>query len=363
MSANQPTRLVGNLSDDSFWKEYPVLETFFSAAKAFIRHDENTVKTWAASRDWFMEEWGRDTFISLPGLLLVPKRFDEAKENIRQQFARHIKRGLIPNRIPGGVAYYNTVDASMWFIQAIKAYYEYSGDLTFVFEMLGSISEVIEYYKNGTSYFLYGKDQIIKMDAEDSLIISPVQATWMDADISFNGTGVITPRNGKVVEINALWYSNLRFIAALERHFGRIDKALEHDLIADKVKVSFNSKFWNYRENALRDCIEGDSHGDAIRPNMLFAISHGGDLLPTERKISVFEYARKDLLTPGGLRTLSSRDSQYIGIYNTYLPIHEKDRAYHQGTVWPWLMGTYCDSLAIVCPRLLVKLPRFLDLW
>ncbi|MBN2095577.1 MAG: hypothetical protein JW727_06005 [Candidatus Aenigmarchaeota archaeon] len=347
MIANQDLQISCDINDNSFWSNYPVLETFLSATRQFVRREDGTVKIWAASRDWFMEEWGRDTFISLPGIHLVPKRLGDAKENMRQ-FSSLISKGLIPNRIAGGFSQYNTVDASLWFIQALKSYYDYSGDLNFVLEMRGTVTEILEYYKNGTSYFLHGEGQAIKMDSEDCLIMSPAQATWMDADFSFNGTSPVTPRNGKAVEVNALWYSALRFAACLERRFGGADKAVEYGRLADKVRQSFNLKFWNPEEKALRDCIEGDPHGGAIRPNMLFAISHGGDLLPIDRKILVFECAKRDLLTPGGLRTLSPRDSHYIGTYNTHLPMHEKDKAYHQGTAWPWIMGTYCDSLAIV---------------
>jgi predicted glycogen debranching enzyme len=149
----------------------------------------------------------------------------------------------------------------------------------------------------------------------------------------------VTPRNGKAVEINALWYDNIRFLAKLERYEKNLLKAKDYDSLADDIKESFNSKFWNSSENALLDVIEGDSHGGAIRPNMVLAVSHGGDLLPKNRRIGVVKSARKDLLTPGGLRTLSPRDSQYRGVYYTYLPINEKDLAYHQGTAWPWLIG------------------------
>jgi predicted glycogen debranching enzyme len=344
---NQPTQIVGFGDDDSFCTEYKVYETLVQAASTFVKHVDGSVQIWAASRDWFLEEWGRDTFISLPGLLLVTGLFDEARKVI-ENFATYEKDGLIPNRIQKDKIEYNTADAPMWFIQAVKSYSEYTGDLNFVRATLPVVRRIIGAYKNGTSYERFGADQKIKMDDNDALIASPSQATWMDADPSGTGKTIVTPRNGKTVEINALWYDNLRFLARLEMQERNSLEARDYALLADDVKRSFNGKFWNLSENTLLDVIEGDPHGGAIRPNMILAVSHGGDLLPEERKTAVFESAKKDLLTPGGLRSLSPRDSFYTGTYNTYLPIERKDLAYHQGTAWPWLIGPFCDSLAVV---------------
>jgi predicted glycogen debranching enzyme len=341
MTGNQSTKLVGFLYEDL------ILDTFVRAADTFVKHQDGITQIWAASRDWFLEEWGRDTFISLPGILLATKRFSEATE-IMKNFAEHEKNGLIPNRIQKEKTIYNTADAPMWFIQAAKSYWKYSGDLNFVREMLPLLRKIVDCYRKGTSYHRFGNDQIIKMDENDALIMSPAQATWMDADPSGTGQAIVTPRNGKTVEINALWYDNLRFIAKLEKHEKNLTNARDYDSLAGNVKDSFNGKFWNAPENTLFDVVEGDPHGGAIRPNMVFVVSHGGDLLPDNRKTAVFESAKKDLLTPGGLRSLSPRDSHYIGVYDTYLPIDRKDWAYHQGTVWPWLIGPFCDALAIV---------------
>jgi glycogen debranching enzyme len=150
------------------------------------------------------------------------------------------------------------------------------------------------------------------------------------------------------VEVNALWYSSLKFAALAESKVGEEFQGVAYDELASLVKKSFNERFWNPSENALFDVIDGDQHRGAIRPNMIFAVSHGEDLLSLERQISVFYSVTKDLLAPFGLRSLSPRDSHYRGRYETEKPPAEKDLAYHQGTVWPWLLGGYADALVRV---------------
>jgi predicted glycogen debranching enzyme len=248
------------------------------------------------------------------------------------------------------------VDGSLWFIQAVKKYAESSRDWDFAVEMLPVMRRIMDRYASGTGYSRYGRFNRISMDS-DGLIVSPAQATWMDADPDGRDQPV-TPRNGKAVEINALWYADLKFMALMERRLSHEASAQALADRAELVKKSFNEKFWFETEEnkrfwgesggALRDVIEGDPHSSAIRPNMLFAVSHGDDLLTPERQQSVVLAATKDLLTPYGLRTLSFRDSQYHAVYDTSRPPVEKDQAYHQGTVWPWLMGAYADALARV---------------
>jgi glycogen debranching enzyme len=216
------------------------------------------------------------------------------------------------------------------------------------------VRRIMARYQSGTGYQRYGRFNAIKIDA-DGLVSTPAQATWMDADPDGKDRPV-TPRNGKAVEINALWYANLRFLADVERRSGGAAAAASADALADKVKLSFNEKFWFYNEDnrrawggdggALRDVVDGDPHGDAIRPNMIFAASIGGDLLTPERRRAVVLAVTKDLLTRYGLRTLSPRDSWYRETYDTTRPASEKDLAYHQGTVWPWLIGAYAEALA-----------------
>jgi len=353
------------MREGNIWKAAePLWSAFKVAGDSFVKHFNDSVQIWAASLDWFQEEWGRDTFISLPGLLLSTGRAAEAKENMRN-FAKYEHDGLIPNRIwdasrwspakPDGVEY-NTVDGSMWFVQAVRTYAQTTKDTAFVAEMLPLLRRVMDRYASGTGYNRYGRFNRIYMDT-DGLIVSPAQATWMDADPEGRDQPV-TPRNGKAVEINALWYANLRFLARLERQSGHEPAARVLDARADLVKKSFNEKFWFVTEDnkkawggsggALADVVEGDPHSDAIRPNMLFAVSRGEDLLSPERQAAVVQAATRDLLTPYGMRTLSYRDSAYHATYDTSKPPLEKDQAYHQGTVWPWLMGAYVDALARV---------------
>jgi len=331
MAANQETILK---IDEFSWDKYPVLDTLRNAANMFVKNANGEVQIWAASRDWFMHEYGRDTFISLPGLLLVNGRFDEAK-SIFRRFAKLENNGLIPNTIQNNNVEYNSADASMWFFQALKSYLKYTSDVEFIRDMLPVVRRIVGSYKHGTSYERYGRELKIRMD-EDGLIISPEQGTWMDADC-FGKCKPITPRNGKVVEINALWYDNLRFLSILDK---------DYVSLADQVKKSFNKKFWNKSQKCLYDVIEGDPHGNAIRPNMLFAVC--SDLLSKVKQKAVVKKVTEELLTPGGLRTLSPKDSYYIGTYDTSLPVEQKDLAYHQGTAWPWLMGAYCDALVKV---------------
>jgi glycogen debranching enzyme len=354
--ARPQLRMLKASREGDVWKaQDAVRAAFTAAADAFVKRDGDSVQIWAASMDWFLEEWGRDTFISLPGLLLTTGRFEDAKSVLRR-FAAFEKGGLIPNKTDGKNAEYNTADAPMWYVQAIKSYAEASGDWAFVDEMAPVVRRIMAGYEKGASYERYGRRNRIYMDA-DGLVVTPAQATWMDADPEGRDKPV-TPRNGKTVEINALWYANLRFLADLEARAGDAKAAAARGALADKVKASFNAKFWFETEDnrrawggtggALRDVVEGDPHGDAIRPNMLFAVSRGGDLLTPERRRAVVLAATRDLLTRKGPRTLSDRDGGYRARYDTSKPPLEKDLAYHQGTVWPWLMGAFAESLAQV---------------
>lgn len=336
-----------HVDSQEFLNNARTLSVLQDAAKTFIKHTDSTVEIWAASRDWFLEEWGRDTFISLPGLLLTPKRYEEAKQ-VFLHFAEHEREGLIPNVIRGDKPIYNTADASLWFIYALRAYLDAAGDWSLVTTLMPTVRNIIQGYTKGTSYEHVGSRHQIGMDPNDGLIISPPQSTWMDADPAGDGTTIVTPRNGKCVEINALWYSTLRFAIDTEKRLDNNADLTELNNTANLVRTSFTNKFWNAHTNCLFDVIEGDPHGSAIRPNQVIAISHGGDLLELEKQRQILDVVKRDLLTPYGLRTLSRQDPEYRGQYDTTAPMSIKDLAYHQGTVWPWLMGPYCDALWIV---------------
>ena len=344
MPANQSTLLnpQAQLTPSQWQQAVDLLER---AAQGFVhKTPENEYEIWAASEDWFFEPWGRDTFISLPGLLLSTERFEEAR-CVFLHFARYERKGLIPNRILPDSVMYNTVDASLWFIVSLEKYLETTGQKAFVLSLLPVVRNIIQHYKQGTYFQRQGRLNGIMVDSHDGLVMCPPQTTWMDADPSGAGDSVVTPRDGKPVEINALWYRSLRFFASLTEDRAEADKATK---LANQVKISFNQKFWNEREQCLLDVVEGDPHTGAIRPNQIFAVSHGGDLLSPQHQAEVLHSVSHDLLTPCGLRTLSPRDSYYKGHYDTFAPMDIKDWAYHQGTVWPWLLGPYIDALHII---------------
>ncbi len=328
-----------NEIDKSIW-EKPILETFEKAADLFIKYENNEIKIFAASEWWVLEEWGRDTFISLPGLLLVRKKFEEAKKIILK-YANLIKNGLVPCKIKENEIYYNSADTSLWFIYAIKKYVEYTKDWKFVEEIADKIENILMFYIVGTGYYEQEKFQKIYMD-KDYLIVSPARATWMDAN-AFGKLPPVTPRNGKAVEINALFYLALKFAIEIENNTN-YEMKLKVDKISKKLKKSFREKFWDKERKILFDVIEGDPDGNAIRPNMLFA-ALANDLLTFEQKKRVFEVVKNELLTPAGIRTLSPKHPKYKGVYDTFAPLEIKDQAYHQGSAWPWLFGPFIDLL------------------
>jgi glycogen debranching enzyme len=289
-----------------------------------------------AGYPWF-EDWGRDTFISLPGLTLVPGLFDAAR-NILATFADHMRRGLLPNRFPDKsfTPDYNTVDASLWFVHAAYQYWRYTGDLAFLTKYLyPKLCEIIECYRDGTDFG-------IRMDV-DGLIRAGDgnhQPTWMDAKI---GDWVVTPRHGKPVEINALWYSNLRIMALLARHAGDSARAQTFAALANRVQGIFETVYRNDMTKCLNDVIADDGTPDgSIRPNQLMAVALPFSPLSTEMQLGVVAACQKLLLTPMGMRTLAPGSPNYHGRYAG--DQRNRDMAYHQGTVWPWLIGPFVTA-------------------
>jgi predicted glycogen debranching enzyme len=310
-----------------------VVSSLASVADQFIvaRHAHKTV---IAGYPWF-SDWGRDTMIALPGLTLATGR-PEVARSILLEFSEHVNQGMLPNRFPdaGEIPEYNTVDATLWFFEAVRSLLQYTNDLEFVqtklYEVLKSI---IDWHVRGTRYN-------IRVDT-DGLLYSGgpgVQLTWMDAKV---GDWVVTPRQGKPVEIQALWYNALRVMESLAHEFG--DKgANRYAAMAELAHKSFNKQFWNRETRCLFDVVDGDQRDGAIRPNQVIAISLRNSMVSKEKAKSILQVVERELLTPRGLRTLSPNDPQYRGRYEGN-PL-SRDGAYHQGTVWPWLIGPYLTA-------------------
>jgi predicted glycogen debranching enzyme len=293
-------------------------------------------KTIIAGYHWF-SDWGRDTMIALAGLTLATDRAEIAR-SILLEFSRHISEGMIPNRFPdaGDEAEYNTVDATLWYFEALRAYVEKTGDYDFVEEHLyEKLVNVVVWHLQGTRYNIH-------VDTDGLLaagVKGETQLTWMDAKI---GDYVATPRAGKPVEIQALWYNALKIMADFAGKFGDDGDRQKYDSMALTAKETFNQLFWNEAEQCLFDVVENGNRDASIRPNQIFAASLTHSMLSPERARKVVEKIERELLTPFGLRTLSPQDAAYRPVY-TGSPF-DRDSAYHQGTVWAWLIGPFVDA-------------------
>ena len=309
-------------------------QTLTAACDQYIvaRGDKKTI---IAGYHWF-SDWGRDTMISLPGLTLPTGRHDVAR-SILSTFARHVDQGMLPNRFPdaGETPEYNTVDATLWFFEAARAYLAYTGGEEFVHtELYPVFTDIISWHARGTRYG-------IKVDPSGLLTSGEpgVQLTWMDAKV---GDWVVTPRRGKPVEIQALWYNALCIMEELARRFGDDAAQKRYRNMATMANWAFNRLFWNEKDNCLYDVVSDGPPDASIRPNQIFAVSLPYTMLSPDRSRSVVEKVREHLLTPYGLRTLAPSDPQYRGRY-TGGPV-ERDGAYHQGPVWPWLIGPFITA-------------------
>lgn len=292
-------------------------------------------QTVIAGYPWF-SDWGRDTMIALPGLTLATGRHEIARDIILE-YSKHASEGMIPNRFPdaGDEAEYNTVDATLWYFEAVRAYVEHTGDAEFVREhVYDTLADIVAWHLRGTRYNIHvDTDGLLYAGSDD------VQLTWMDAKI---GDLVITPRTGKAVEIQALWYNALLTMAAFADGRGDADEAARYRAMADLCKLSFNGAFWNEEEQCLYDVIENGTRDASVRPNQLLAVSLHHSMLDVERARKVVEKAERELLTPVGLRSLSPSDHKYCPVY-IGSPF-DRDSAYHQGTVWGWLIGPFVDA-------------------
>ena len=304
-------------------------------ADAFIVQREDGLKTVLAGYPWFTD-WGRDTMIALPGLCLTTRRFEVAA-SILQAFASSMSQGMIPNRFPdaGETPDYNTVDATLWFFHALGEYARASGDYDLVRALYPKLVESVEWHLAGTRFGIGADDDDGMLRAGDA----NSQLTWMDAKI---GDTAFTPRAGKPVEIQALWFNALCELAAFAKRFGDEATAGICTEWSRKIAANFERLFWNESENCLFDFVDESHQDGAIRPNQIFAVSLPHRLLGSAQERLVVETVKRELLTPMGLRSLSPRDSRYRGIYIG--DAWNRDSAYHQGTVWGWLMGPFCEA-------------------
>ena len=304
------------------------------AADSFICDRVSTgLKTVLAGLPWFTD-WGRDTMIAFTGLTLCTGRHEEAKE-ILLTFAKYVRNGIIPNMFPDNDAkpLYNTADASLWYFYAVYQYLQYNPSeeaWQFVYENIyPCLKEILHAYKNGTDFSIY-------MD-EDGLIHAGSgldQITWMDVRV---GDWVATPRHGKPVEINALWYNAIKVMEHFASKYG--EDTMFYQNLAKKVKDSFCRKFWNETWGCLYDVVDGDEVDDHLRPNQIYAVSLPFTMLTEEQEASIVSVVEQKLFVGCGLRSLSADHKEYHGIYCGALP--KRDAAYHQGTAWGFLLGGF----------------------
>jgi predicted glycogen debranching enzyme len=301
-----------------------------------------------AGYHWFTD-WGRDTMISLEGLTLAVGRHQEARWILRT-FAHYVCDGLIPNMFPEGEkqGLYHTADASLWFFHAMSRYLDVTGDRSTLRAILPKLREIADAHIAGTRFGIH-------VDESDSLLAQGeegYQLTWMDAKVD---GWVVTPRRGKAVEINALWYNALCLLSSWVEEEEGSDAASKYRTHAERARESFNRRFWNPETGYLFDVVDGESGGGkpgndpVCRPNQLFAISLGHPILDEAHWRAVVDAATDRLLTPVGLRSLAPGEPEYKARYDGDL--RSRDAAYHQGSVWGWLIGPYIDALAKVYPE------------
>jgi predicted glycogen debranching enzyme len=286
-----------------------------------------------AGYHWFTD-WGRDTMISLDGLTLCTGRTSEAR-SILLTFARHLRDGLIPNLFPEGgqEGLYNTADATLWFFHAIDRYVTITNDGDTLRDLLPALDEIVQKHITGTRFGIRLDDDGLLTQGAENLAL-----TWMDAKV---GDWVVTPRRGKTVEINALWYNALRLLANWNRSFER--DASELDALADRTRESFNRRFWFAKGQYLYDIVDGEAGDDAsLRPNQIFAFALRHAVLDEARWRRIVDVVADRLLTPYGLRTLDPGHKDFKAQY--FGDLRARDAAYHQGTVWAWLIGPFIDA-------------------
>jgi glycogen debranching enzyme len=319
------------------------LQSLARAADQFVVRRGANLSTVIAGYHWFTD-WGRDTMISLTGLCLSTRRFEEARE-ILLAFAGSLDQGLIPNRFPdaGEQPEYNTADATLWFVNAVGEYLRRTRDEQFVREKLYEpLREIVRWHERGTHYDIrMTEDSLLRAGDQDA------QVTWMDVKIGYY---LVTPRTGKPVEIQALWYNALRTVESIAGRLGDEPARNRCRAVADAARATFNGLFWNDEESCLLDCVsDAGELDDSLRPNQIFAVSLPHAITTGERARAVVRKVEQELLTPYGLRSLSPRHPEYRGRYEG--DAYSRDTAYHQGTVWAWLLGPFITAYLRVNDR------------
>ncbi len=290
-------------------------------------------QTVIAGYPWFTD-WGRDTMIALPGLTLATGR-PHVAANILRTFAQFVDQGMLPNRFPdaGEAPEYNTVDATLWYFEAVRAYFEQTSDVNLLKELFPVLRNILLWHQRGTRYN-------IRLDQSDGLLMAGqagVQLTWMDAKV---GDWVVTPRTGKPVEVNALWYNALCCMGEFARQLGR--PADQYFALAEKSQRGF-ARFWNASRDYCYDVLDGsDGNDPTLRPNQIFAVSLPFSPLTPLQQRAVVDACGRALLTSHGLRSLATNEPDYKGKY--YGDLKTRDAAYHQGTVWSWLLGHFTTA-------------------
>jgi predicted glycogen debranching enzyme len=342
-----------NEIESLYWKEIRrrenLLTKFYEASGEFSANDwlkwivlagdafivsgvDDEKRSIIAGYHWF-EAWGRDTFVSLPGLMLVTGRFEDARK-VFLTFKKYCKEGLIPNFIPDqtGKPAYNSVDAALWFMNAVLQYLKYTNDFKFVKEQLwDTLKAVIENYSRGTAFGIH-----LGMDG---LLCHGPQLTWMDAAVDGEP---VTPRSGRAVEVQALWFNALKIGELLAKNFKEDGESEKYAQMAEKAKQSFVEIFWNSEKNCLFDVIGEHGKDASLRPNQIIAVALDFTMLDKVREEKIVDVVHRELLTPYGLRILARSDSRYIGVYAG--DRRSRDKAYHNGTVWPWLLGPFTTA-------------------
>lgn len=294
-----------------------------------VKHPEDGC-TIVAGYHWF-GEWGRDAAIALPGLLLTTGRFGEAKK-VLYRYLKNTRNGLAPVYFDEtGKPHYGSIDTSLWLIYSAYKYFQYTSDQTFIREIYSKLREIIEGYQHGTNYSNLSHDFLLEAKPGEYSL------TWMDARIDGKP---VTPRNGRCVEVNALWYNSLRSVEELSKRLGEDPKP--YMKLSSNVQSSFNKVFWNSESNFLYDCVSDEGVDNSVRPNQIFSISLPFPVLRRDRWSSVIKNVEQHLLTPYGLRTLSPKDPQYHRICSG--SPRSRDLAYHNGTVWAWLVGPFISA-------------------